>query len=480
MNFLTKNKKYILIALAIIVVFASVYFFWFRGNGNGREILVIKPADFLQTVSVSGKVIPAESADLGFNKSGKITRVSVVVGQNVGAGQIIAELDSRTAKSELDTARLNLAKAKEIAQSKSESSGLSKNSSDALTAINKYLIDADLIMDELNSIFYDYTVSTYKMSLSLDTDKNRYKTASANYDKAKKAYEKVSAQYRSANGQFTDTQVSTLLAETIASAQLSFQSLKDAKAFVFGVYNGTSENFRSADLVSDNTNIETWTQTIDSDISSLSSSRNAITNSVYDIQSLELVVKQKEYAYQDCFVRAPFGGTITRLDIKTGEQATAGATVISMISYGLYQVESYVPEINIANLAVGNPAEVTLDAYGATAVFLAKIISIDPAETVKDGVSTYKTKLQFLAENSRIKPGMTANLIITSIKKSNTISVPAGAILDKQNQKIVKILVEGKEVERVVTLGEIGALGQTEILSGLKTGDKVIVNPPTN
>jgi hypothetical protein len=148
-----------------------------------------------------------------------------------------------------------------------------------------------------------------------------------------------------------------------------------------------------------------------------------------------------------------------------------------MTSANIFQIESYVPEINIALIKFGDSAKITLDAYGDNTFFEAKVVSIDPAETVRDGVSTYKIKLQFIEKDERIKSGMTANVAIIIFNKPHVIVVPGGVVLEQDGKKFVQIK-NGKEIlEREVTTGDVSLLGQIEIVSGLEDGEQVILNP---
>ena len=258
------------------------------------------------------------------------------------------------------------------------------------------------------------------------------------------------------------------------------QVTKDTNLYINYVYDEAvtaSGSVTDTNLIRDKASLSTWLQSVNNNLISITSSRDALKSSSFNIEAQKLVVSQKEHDYENHFLRAPFTGVITRLDVKVGEIATAGQANVAMDGVGLFQIESFIPEVYIANLKVGNPAEVTLDAYGSTVGFSAKIISIDPAETIRDGISTYKTKLQFVAENSRIKSGMTANLLIISLQKPDTIAVPLSAIITLDGQKIVKLKVGEEVVDQPVELGETGALGSTEIISGLKVGDEVILNP---
>src|SRR3989339_2043520 len=121
-NFL-KGKKYIYyIAGGVILVIAGIFVFSGRKAGNGT--ITVARTDFLNQVSVSGKVETAEEADLGFAASGRIAKIYARNNESVREGQILAQLDvadlladlkikeinSRTSDVELEDARENLEK----------------------------------------------------------------------------------------------------------------------------------------------------------------------------------------------------------------------------------------------------------------------------------------------------------------------------------------------------------------------------------
>ena len=132
------------------------------------------------------------------------------------------------------------------------------------------------------------------------------------------------------------------------------------------------------------------------------------------------------------------------------------------------------PEADIAKVSVGNTSIVTLDAYGRDVVFEAKVVAIDPAETIVDGVATYKVTFQFIEDDERIKSGMTANIDITSDNRENVIAVPQRSIIRKNGDKFVRIL-DGNNVKEIkVETGLYGSDGNIEIIRGINEGDKVI------
>lgn len=467
-------------SIVVIVVLAVVYYFvWYRKDTTTNEIQTIQKSDFVQTVSVSGKVIPAKSVELGFNRSGKISNVSVVVGQSVGAGQLIAELDAKDANLALENAQIELRKMTENS-SLSGPSGLDKDSEDALNTINQIFSDLPTIINGLDSVLNNYRNSPYLVNLPNDTSRNYYKIAQSGYYKSFAEYEKTLSDYKQVTQPISSQTVKALTEKTYTMLQTLTQVTKDTNIHINYIYDyrlRESGSVSDSVLIGDRVNINTWLQTVNASLASITASRNTLKDSNFDIDGQRLIVKQRENDLVNYFLRAPFAGVITRLDIKTGELAIAGQATVTMINSGLFQIESFVPEINIANIKVGNPAKVTLDAYGSEVIFDAQIISVDPAETVRDGVSTYKVKLQFSKIDPRIKSGMTANIILTTLSKPEVISVPPSAIITLGEQKFVQVKIGEQVVKQAVTIGSIGALGQTEIISGLKEGDLVIVNP---
>lgn len=178
-------------------------------------------------------------------------------------------------------------------------------------------------------------------------------------------------------------------------------------------------------------------------------------------------------------IRAPFNGIVTKQDAKPGEIVGANMPVVSVISDAKFEIEANVPEIDVSKIKLGNRATTTLDAYGNDVEFTASVITIDPAETMIEGVSTYKVKLQFEQEDERIKSGMTANVIILAAQRDGVLIVPQRAVIEQDGKKIIRLLRgEGRKqaVEEVtVKTGLRGSDGNIEIIEGISEGDRVVV-----
>ena len=195
--------------------------------------------------------------------------------------------------------------------------------------------------------------------------------------------------------------------------------------------------------------------------------------------NLESIQNQIEYN----IIRAPINGTITQIEYKKGEQFLATKPAIKMLSENKLEIEVDISESDITKIKINDPTEITLDALTSEEKLYGKVYNIDPAETTIQDVIYYKTKISFdipeeLVEN--IKPGMTANVIITTKNKANVLVIPSRAVIEKNGDgKFVKILENKKEKEVSVKTGIYGDDGMVEILSGLKEGQGIITSTNT-
>ena len=186
-------------------------------------------------------------------------------------------------------------------------------------------------------------------------------------------------------------------------------------------------------------------------------------------------VAQAQATLDEDTIVSPIDGIVTQEDPNVGEFAAAGASGFAVEGTG-FKIEAYVPEADIAKVAVGDLASSTLDAYGSYTDFPAKVLMIDPAETVLEGVPTYKVTLQFVTPDSRIRSGMTANLEILTHEAADALEIPYRAVTVTATSTTVRLVsADGQTYTTVpVVTGLKGSDGTIQVISGLKEGDKVV------
>ena len=177
-------------------------------------------------------------------------------------------------------------------------------------------------------------------------------------------------------------------------------------------------------------------------------------------------------------LKAPISGTISKLDFEPGEQYSPGRPMISLISGNEYEIEVDISESDITKIKINDKVIITLDALGSELKFHGLVSFIEPAETVIQEVIYYRVKIVFDSNNGNlnlVKPGMTADVEITTNKKTNILFVPGRAIIDRNGEgKFVKTYNNQVLEEKKVQIGIIGDGGLIEIISGLSEGDEVV------
>jgi HlyD family secretion protein len=176
-------------------------------------------------------------------------------------------------------------------------------------------------------------------------------------------------------------------------------------------------------------------------------------------------------------IRAPSGGTITNVDIKIGELATALKTVIVLQDVNSLHVEANVSESSIANLKVGQKVNLTFDALGLDRVFTGEIQTINPGATVVSGIINYKIIAGLDAQVEAIKPGMTANIIVLISEKPQVLAVPLRAIVKTEGKNFVRVITDSKTKSFELTEVSLGIQadgGWVEVLSGVKADEEIV------
>jgi RND family efflux transporter MFP subunit len=207
------------------------------------------------------------------------------------------------------------------------------------------------------------------------------------------------------------------------------------------------------------------------------------------INSSEAAVNATEVALENTRIRAPFDGTVLTKNADVGEMvAPFGAAtnskgaVVTMADMSSLQVEADVSESNITRVKVGQPCEITLDAYPEKR-YAGTVHKIVP--TADRAKATVLTKVAFRERDEKVLPEMSAKVNFLSEEGERTLgsaqklTVASGAILPKNGAWYAYTFREGILTEVQVKVGP-SAGSRTEILEGLASGDQVVLNPQTS
>jgi RND family efflux transporter MFP subunit len=171
---------------------------------------------------------------------------------------------------------------------------------------------------------------------------------------------------------------------------------------------------------------------------------------------------------------ADIGDIVTPL----GAAANAKAAVVTIADMSSLEVEADVSESSLHLLKAGQPCQIQLDALPES-LFRGVIRTIVP--TADRTKATVMVKVGFVDIDPRILPEMSAKVaFLTRPIKSDEMKprtvVHSGTLVTRENLQVAFLLSGNHVVETPVRIGE--TFGEyTEILSGLKEGDRVVIKP---
>lgn len=346
-----------------------------------------------------------------------------------------------------------------------------KNAQSHLTAINEFLLQtADILNYAVN--LSDTTLGTFKASVN---------TARANVSAAITAQ---NAHIQKIDGLEASNQVALQKAQT---------QLNDAKQ-AYDLVQKTTENERIASQTSVS-NAEgalkiaeqelavaeagSRSEDIGSAKAKVAQAQGVLLAGEARVKEGESRVEQIQAQIQKTVLYSSIEGVVTRYEAQAGEIAAAHTPLVTVISDAL-TIEAFIPEVDSAKVARDDEAVFTLDAYGSDDEFRARVVAVDPAETVIDGVSSYKTTFELTEPDTRIKSGMTANLQILTDKRESALAIPERAVFTKDGEKFVRVVkrdAAGKVIfeKAPVVTGLRGSDGRVEIVSGIAEGAEVVL-----
>lgn len=217
---------------------------------------------------------------------------------------------------------------------------------------------------------------------------------------------------------------------------------------------------------------------------------------------------------------APFDGTVTNLPVREGEtvvigiQNSPGSTLMTLADMSVITAEVRVDETDIINVKVGQPAEVSIDAWpdktfkgtvsqiGDNAIVRSTGVSTSQQTTATDEAKDFKVVVTLQNPPNGLRPGLSATAKITTASRTNAIAIPIQALTVRKASELEKkkegknsveaaepataastnkdqdiqgvfVVRDGKAEFVPVKTGIMGVTNM-EVLSGLKEGDQII------
>ncbi len=508
------KRRWIISGLGLVVLIIVLSLIFSKGSSSVKTVAVQK-GEIISDVSVTGTVTPSQNLDLNFTQSGRISSISVNVGDKVYAGEVMAKLDNSDLAAQVSQAQANIdiqqAKLDQLQRGsrpediKVTESDLNKSKVDLAgyySGVINILNDAyaksdDAIRNQIDQFFINDNTSNPQLTFVSSDSQG---TNDVQFERV--LVEKELNQWQSELPLINASSSNSVLDSAMVSAQSHLSIIRNLLNELMNVLQmsvglsqstlntyKTNLNVARTNVNLASTNISNQQQLIASQEALVQKNQDQYNlilagSDPQDIAAQQAQVDQAKaslaYAqaqYQKTLLISPFEGTVTRIIPSVGDVVGVNDIVLSLIGSGNYQIDANIAETDISKIKIGQTAQVTLDAYGPDVIFDAKVVRIDLSSTELEGVATYKTTFQFVKNDSRILSGLTANVDVLSAKKENVLYIPTRDIIQDSNNQYVNVLADSKtnKINKVkVTTGLVGSNGMTEITSGLNEGDLVV------
>jgi len=190
-----------------------------------------------------------------------------------------------------------------------------------------------------------------------------------------------------------------------------------------------------------------------------------------DVKAAEATDAIARLNLERSLVRAPFDGAIAQRLVTVGDYASVGMPIMRLVNINPLRLQLEVPERE--SIAVRPGQEVRLSVEGDTNIYTGHLCRIAPAIRASDRMLQVEADVP---NPGTLRAGLFARAQIIVDKSNESLSVPTNAIVVFAGLEKVVTIEDGKAVEKTVTTGRRGA-DWIEILSGLKAGENVVLNP---
>jgi len=175
-------------------------------------------------------------------------------------------------------------------------------------------------------------------------------------------------------------------------------------------------------------------------------------------------------------IRSPIDGVVSQVTAQEGETIVAGlqvANLITVLDTSRLEMWVYVDETDVGQVIPGQPVEFKVDAYpGRT--FTGTVGTIYPQPEIRDNIVYYQALVGVSREQAELlRPEMTTQVQIVVDSREDVLLIPNNALKWVEDRQVVFVQGEDGAVRRATPKLGLAGISQTEVLDGLRAGEKV-------
>jgi HlyD family secretion protein len=440
-----------------------------------QQLVEVTRGDLTIGVTGNGKIETSREARLTFGSAGKVAKILVEEGDKVSGGDVLARLDTSALELALAQSQMTLTQAEvTLAQAqlaKQTAEYNLKNIQDTEDALKLALFNAEVSLD----------IAQYDLDKAREEDIwPDIRDAEGELDRARAFLEYARDGLSKATENFDNWLMLVERAE---------ERLKDAQTQYNNIIAGSDteevaikkKQVEAAEMAvaQAQKNIDELAEDITIQELQIESASQSVKQAQQSVELARLSVNEAQRQLDEATIIAPFEGLVATIPAKEGDiipsPSMAPTTIIHLINPDYMELVIEVDEIDIPLVELDLEADISVDALPDT-VFKGVVNAVYPVPKEEAGVVLYNVRIGLDApENAGIKVGMSASADIVTDKRSQVLLVPSRAIgKNDQGEAIVKVMSDELIQERVVVVGLDDGY-QTEIRSGLREGETVVV-----
>jgi len=452
------------------------------------------------TVSGSGNLEPAKQLDLDFGVDGTVTKVSVEPGDEVASGDVLARLDDSDAKVALSEARAQLAEAEaDLEAAQQGSTQAASSDTGAATAssgatANVAAAGGDQGSVETTMVAFRASAATVAVSASATPTETTPQEPAPTV---------TTTTPQATTPQTTTTQATTPQTTTAPAPSATSQGTTDTTPQTNGTPGSQSASGGTGAPTSSGAPSGSSGGSASAGAASQTQAQRdaSIASAQAAVQKAKLAVEAAQQDLEDTRLRAPTRGTVAAVSGEVGDAVTAGSGgsgsgsgssqaaagsadssgttsgstntgFITLVNLRRMQMTVSFTEADITKVEVGQAATVSLSALEN--VHLAgHVTSVAVLGDTSGDVVSYPVTI-LLDQNAKdAKAGMSATAEVV-VAQASGVTVPSQAVTGRGSTGTVLVRQDGEVQSQRVTVGLQGDTS-TQILSGLKAGDDVVI-----
>ena len=413
-NKLVRNLGILIVVIVAILfgvrTFASAKTNTAAVNTEGKVVSLTSA----ETIDASGSLEAQPFAALNWKTSGVVEKVNIKTGDTVKAGDLLATLQPASTSANIVSAKADLVNAQvKLRDLLTSGTSLAQAKIDLKDAQEAYT-KADNYLKYLN--YSEYVPQTIYTAKLVATGRNGW-------------------EYQYDTHNFKGPAPKDWIVEATNDLALKKGKLDDAQR----TYDSLLAGEDSTDVIAARANVDAAQATV---------------NSLYII--------------------APFDGKVLSVEQRVGEVVNTGDLSINLADMDHLYVNTQVDESDIANVKLGNQAEITLDAV-PDVTLAGKVTSINPVGENVSGLVKYTVRVDLdkVSADTFLPLGTTSNVTITVKDATANLAVPITMIQNDSKGEYVWVIQTDGSTKRVNVVSGAIVGDQVIVTGGLKAGDRI-------